>query len=177
MRLTLLTTALIIPTLAFAAGSGSSSAPEPTETVKQCASGLVFDLATQSCMTPAQSTNDDSAMMDDIRSLSHAGRYDDALVLLAKMSDQADPLVLTYYGFATRKAGDVPAGMAFYTEALNVDPDLILARSYMGQAYVEQGEVQLAQAQLDEIQSRGGAGTWAETSLRNAIATGSTYTY
>lgn len=177
MRLTLIITALLIPTLAFAAGSGRSDAPTPTETVKQCAEGLVFDLATQSCMTPAASTNDDSAMMDDIRSLSHEGRYDDALVLLAKMSDQTDPLVLTYYGFVTRKAGDVAAGMAFYEQALDVDPDMILARSYMGQAYVEQGKMTLAKAQLAEIQARGGADTWAEVSLATAISTGTTYSY
>lgn len=177
MRLTLMTTALLIPTLAFAAGSDSSDAPKPTETVKQCAEGLVFDLATQSCMAPGESTNDDNAMMDDIRSLSHDGRYGDALVLLAKMSDQTDPLVLTYYGFATRKAGDVAAGMAFYEDALAVDPDMILARSYMGQAFVEQGKTELAKAQLTEIQARGGAGTWAEVSLSNAIKTGATYSY
>lgn len=177
MRLTLLTTALLVPSIAFAAGSSSSDAPKPTETVEQCAEGLVFDLATQSCMSPEDSTNDDSAMMDDIRSLSHAGRYADALVLLAKMSDQRDPLVLTYYGFATRKAGDVAAGMAFYEQALAVDPDMILARSYMGQAYVEQGKIEMARAQLDEIRKRGGEGTWAEVSLASAVATGATYNY
>lgn len=167
----------LMPIVAFAAGSSSSDAPAPTPTTEQCAEGLVFDLATQSCMTAAESTNDDQAMMDDIRALSHEGRYADALGLLEKMEDQADPLVLTYYGFATRKAGDVPAGMAFYAEALAIDPDFILARSYMGQAHVEAGEMELAQAQLTEIRARGGSGTWAEWSLASAINTGEGYSY
>lgn len=178
MRLAPLALALTLtPLAALAAGSGSSDAPKPTPTVEQCAEGLVFDLATQTCMTPEQSTNDDSAMMDDIRSLSHTGRYADALALLAKMSDQTDPMVLTYYGFATRKAGDVPAGMAFYAQALAIDPDFILARSYMGQAHVEAGNLELARAELDEIHARGGAGTWAEESLAAALQRGVGFTY
>ena len=116
-------------------------------------------------------------MMDDIRSLSHEGRYGDALVLLAAMPDQADPLVLTYYGFVTRQSGDIDAGMAFYQAALAADPDMILARSYMGQALVEQGQMQLAMAELSEIRMRGGRGTWAEQSLASAIATGETYSF
>jgi len=176
MRMTLLALALT-PTISFAAGSDNSDAPKPTESVTQCAEGLVFDLATQSCMTPDQTTNQDSARMEDIRSLSHAGRYGDALALLATMPDQADPMVLTYYGFATRKAGDVAAGMAFYEQALAVDPDNLLARSYMGQAHVEAGAMFAAALQLNEIEARGGAGTWAATSLADAIATGRTYSY
>lgn len=176
MRLAIIALTLA-PTLAFAAGSGSSDAPKPTETVEQCTEGLVFDLATQSCMTPEASTNDDSAMMEDIRSLSHDGRYADALSVLALMPDQADPLVLTYYGFATRKAGDLDAGLAFYAQALAVDPDNILARSYRGQAFVDQGRGDLAMVDLTEIRMLGGRGTWAEASLARAIETGKTYSH
>lgn len=176
MRLAILTLSLL-PGLAFAAGSESSDAPTPTETVEQCTEGLVFDIATQTCMTPEASTNDDSAMMNDIRSLSHVGRYADALVLLAAMPDQSDPLVLTYYGFVTRKSGDLDAGLAFYAQALTIDPDNMLARSYRGQAYVDQGRMDLAMADLTQIRMAGGRGTWAETSLATAIATGQTYTH
>ncbi len=176
MRLAILALTLA-PGLAFAAGSDSFDAPTPSETVTQCTEGLVFDLATQTCMTPEESTNDDSAMMDDIRSLSHAGRYADALAVLALMPDQTDPMVLTYYGFATRKAGDLNAGMASYAQALAVDSQNLLARSYRGQAFVEQGEIDLAQADLTEIRMRGGRGTWAEQSLAAAIATGVTYSH
>lgn len=176
MRLAILALAMT-PSLAFAAGSGSSSAPAPTQTITDCAAGLVFDLATQSCMSPDDSTNDDSARMDDIRSLSHTGRYADALAVLATLTDQSDPMALTYYGFATRKSGDVDAGMAFYQAALAIDPGNLLARSYMGQAHVEAGQMLAASLQLREIMARGGAGTWAETSLSQAIASGRTYSY
>ena len=47
----------------------------------------------------------------------------------------------------------------------------------MGQGKVAAGDKVAAVIQLREIQARGGAGTWAETSLRSAIETGTTYSY
>lgn len=177
MRLAFALTLALVPAPLLAAGSGSSTAPKPSETTTTCAEGLVFDLATQTCMSPEDSTNDDSAMMDAVRELAHFGRLADAARVLDQMSDQQDDLVLTYRGFITRKLGDMEGGMAFYAAALTQNPDNILARSYMGQAYVELGETEMAQAQLSEIRARGGRGTWAEFSLRQAVGSGVTYTY
>lgn len=165
----------LCPTFAFAAGSPDPAPPKPTATTQRCAEGLVFDLATQTCLPPEQSTNDDQSRLDDVRALAYAGRYADALRVLDTMTDQSDDMVMTYRGFATRKAGDMGGGMAFYAQALAVNPDNLLARSYMGQALAEQGADDLALAQLTEIRMRGGRGTWAETSLASAIATGVTY--
>jgi hypothetical protein len=47
----------------------------------------------------------------------------------------------------------------------------------MGQGLVEQGQIADALVQLRAIRDHGGTGTWAETSLRRAIAAGQTYTY
>ncbi len=47
----------------------------------------------------------------------------------------------------------------------------------MGQALVEQGRTADALTQLREIRVYGGAGTWAEASLRTAISTGKTFDY
>lgn len=168
--------AAVLPFAAFAAGS-DDTAPKPSQTTQVCAEGLVWDLATQTCLTPEQSTNDDSAMMDAVRELAHDGRYADALMVLGTLDDQSSDLALTYYGFVNRKAGDMALGMAFYDAALAQNPDNILARSYMGQALVEQGAYDLAAAQLIEIRLRGGRDTWAERSLDTAIATGKTYTF
>jgi len=176
MRLILATLALL-PTTALAAGSSSSDVPKPTETTEVCEEGLVWDLATETCLPPEQSTNEDSAMMDAVRELAHDGRYADALRVLDRLDDATTDLALTYYGFVHRKSGNTVLGMAYYTAALDQNPDNILARSYMGQAYVEAGQLQLASAQLSEIRKRGGRGTWAEFSLRQAIGSGVTYSY
>lgn len=162
---------------ALAVGSEDPVPPRPSETTTTCPEGFVFDVALQRCMTPERSTNDQATLYGILRELAHVGRYDDALAVLALMQDQGDPAVLTYYGFVTRKTGDVAAGMAFYEAALAVDPAFHLARSYMGQAFVEAGNPDAARAQLSEMRARGGRGTWAELSLRMAIERGRGFTY
>ena len=176
MRLTALTLALF-PAVAFAAGGGDVTPPKPSETTTVCAEGLVWDLATQSCMSPDDSTNDDSARLNDVRELAYAGQYQVALDILDTLNNPQAPLALTYYGFINRKAGRVALGMAYYDAALAADPNNLLARSYMGQGYVASGEMVLAQVQLPEIRMRGGRDTWAETALASAIATGDGYAY
>ena len=164
------------PVMGFAAGSESSTPPTPTETTETCAEGLIFDLATQTCMTPAQSTNDDNAMMDAVRELSYQGRYADARTVLDGL-DAGDSMVQTYYGFTARKMGDVDSAMAFYQTALAIDPDNTLARSYMGQGMVAMGDLVGAQAQLSEIRARDGRQTWPEIALRMAIDSGTGPSY
>ena len=177
MKMTLAACALALtPAVAFAAGSESSTPPTPTETTESCADGLAFDLATQTCMTAASSTNDDNAMMDAVRELSYDGRYADAREVL-DLLDPADSMVQTYYGFTARKMGDVEAGMAFYAAALAIDPDNNLARSYMGQGMVEMGDLIGAQTQLSEIRARDGRQTWPEIALRMAIDSGTGPSY
>jgi predicted Zn-dependent protease len=85
--------------------------------------------------------------------------------------------VMTYQGFLLRQTGRVEEGITAYERAIAMDPANILARSYYGQLLVQMNELTLAQAQLDGIRAQGGSGTWAETALATAIATGVTYTY
>ena len=80
--------------------------------------------------------------------------------------------MLTYWGFTSRKLGDVEAAMAWYDAALAANPDNLLARAYRGMAYVEMGDLTLARAELEDIWERGGAGGWPEAALAQAIATG-----
>lgn len=171
MRLTALGLVLC-PLAAFAVGTEDAAPPTPSETTTVCTEGLVWDLATKSCLTPEQSTNDDAVRLNDVRELAYAGLYHAALDVLDTLDDPTDTLALTYYGFAHRKAGRVDLGMSYYRQALSRDPDNLLARSYMGQGHIAAGQPVLARAQLTEIRMRGGRGTWAETSLDQAIMTG-----
>lgn len=174
----LIAAALIVsPLSAFAAGSSTATPPTPSETTTTCAEGLVFDLATQTCLPPEQSTNDSNAMYEIMRELAYDGRYADAKAVLDLLDDQSDVAVLTYQGFLARKMGDVDAGMAFYAAALTTDPTWHAARSYRGQAYVEQGDLVAARADLAEIRRLGGRGTWPEISLRMAIENGRGFRY
>ena len=162
----------VLPAAALAVGPGFGDPPDPSPTTTDCAEGLVWDIATETCLPPEESTNDDAARLGDVRELAHAGLYGPALEVLRTMERQSDPLVLTYYGFVTRKLGDMDGGLAFYRAALDADPDLALARAYLGMAFVEMGRADLARAELVEIRMRDGRGGWPEVALARAIATG-----
>lgn len=168
---------LALPAAAIAAGSDSSTAPAPTETTTKCKKTEVWDKKTKKCVAAQSGQLDNDTLYQAAREIAYAGRPDDALVVLSAMTEGETDRVLTYMGFANRKAGRVDVGMKYYQAALIKNPDNILARSYMGQGYVEAGQIVLASAQLDEIVARGGAGTWPEQSLRRAIRTGQVYSY
>ena len=172
-----LATALLLPVSAFAAGSYDSGPPKTTKTTKACTASQIWDKKTKSCVDAKESRFNDDTRYDAARELAYVGRYDDALNVLAAMSDQKQSRVLTYYGFTHRKAGRTDLGMTYYAAALKADPDNILARSYMGQGRVEAGEYKAAFTQLAEIRARGGAGTWPEQALAQAITSGKTYNY
>jgi tetratricopeptide (TPR) repeat protein len=177
MRRLILAAALTFPVAAFAAGSTDNTPPKPTETTKVCKDGKVWDKETKSCVNPQESRLDDDTRYAAVREFAYAGKYADALNVLAAMSDQSESRVLTYYGFAHRKAGRVDLGMKYYHAALKTDPDNLLARSYMGQGLVASGDLEGARVQLAEIEARGGKWDWPGTSLRHAIRSGKTYSY
>lgn len=161
--------ALSIATTGFAAGSDSSTPPKPTATTKECANGQIFDANKGICVNAQESNLDDDTLYNAARELAYAGQYENALDVLNVAENQNDPRILTYKGFASRKAGDLEAGMQYYTAALMIDPDFILARSYMGQALAGEGDIEGAKLQLAEISTRGGRDTWAYASLKQTL--------
>lgn len=175
----LMTLLMIVPGFAFAAGDDSPTPTKPkqTETTSTCKGVKVWDPKTQKCVKPKGASLDSDTLYNAVRELAYAGRYYDAQGVLRAMADQKDDRVLTYWGFTYRKLGNVELAQAFYDEAIMLNPDNILARSYMGQGFVAEGRIDDAIAQWREIKARGGAGTWAEASLRDAIRTGTTYSY
>ncbi|MEP5732365.1 MAG: tetratricopeptide repeat protein [Sulfitobacter sp.] len=175
MKTLLLASAFALPFAApsaFAAGGGEETAPSRPK----CKTGQIFDRKTRSCVVAKESNLDVDGLYENLRELAYAGRYDDAQVVLAQMP-QNDDRTLTYLGFTNRKQGNMKAAMSYYEHALRVNPANVLARSYMGQGLVEQGKLKEAMTQLREIRNHGGTGTWAEASLRRAIATGRTFDY
>lgn len=163
---------LCLSDMAFAAGSGEESTPGKPH----CKSGEVYDKKTNKCVAAREGALDTQGFYENVRELAYAGRYDDAQHILSLMP-QDDDRTLTYLGFTSRKMGKTDTAMSYYAQALKANPANILARSYMGQGFVEQGEMKQAMAQLRAIRSHGGSGTWAEASLRTAISTGQTFNY
>ncbi|MEM9572323.1 MAG: tetratricopeptide repeat protein [Pseudomonadota bacterium] len=61
------------------------------------------------------------------------------------------PDVLTYIGFANRKKGERDVALSYYAAALSIAPDHLSANEYLGEYYVEMGDLDRAQAQLDKL--------------------------
>jgi len=162
--------------IAYAAGGGDSSPPKPTNTTKKCLFGRVYDEAAGKCVKPNKTNFSEDQLYDAVRELAYDGQFENAQDIL-RIMDQNDDRVLTYWGFTYRKMGELELANAFYNNAIEANPDNILARSYMGQGFVAEGKTDLAIEQWREIKARGGEGSWAEASLREAIQTGLTYSY
>ncbi|MEM8694268.1 MAG: tetratricopeptide repeat protein [Pseudomonadota bacterium] len=177
MRYLIVVALLALPIDAHAKGDDETSPPKTTKTTKQCLGVRVWDSAKKRCVRPKQSELNDDLLYDAVRELAYAGRYLDAQGVMDAMADQASDRVLTYRGFTARKLGDLSLANVHYEMAIALNPDNIAARSYMGQGFVEAGDKVAALMQLREIQARGGQGTWAEVSLRQAIETGTGYNY
>lgn len=175
MKALFLSSVLVLPfaaTSVIAAGGGNETAPaEP-----KCETGQVYDKKTKTCVDAQDSKLDTDTLYETVRELAYAGRYADAQLILAEMP-QDDDRTLTYLGFTHRKMGHGELATGYYQQALAVNPGNVLARSYMGQGLVSQGKIADAMVQLKAIRAHGGSGTWAEASLRQAIATGQTFSY
>ncbi len=152
----------------FAAGGGSDASQT------QCKEGQVYDESSKSCVDQ-QGQLDDTRIYQLARQFAYAGRYDDALAVLKRAKNQNDPRILNYYGFTNRKLGNVEVAMDYYRRAIAIDGNYLLARSYMGQGLVQQGDLEGARAQLVEIRDRGGKDTEAYRALYEALKHGSTY--
>ncbi len=166
--------ATTLATPLWAAGSGSS---EPKPKTVTCTKGNVFSESKGKCVPQQDSSLTDEDRIEELRALAYAGRTAEAQAVLATLTDQSSDQALTYWGFTHRKLGNLDAGLTFYDKALKQNPNNLLARSYLGQAHVESGRLDLARLQLKEIRDRGGDGGWPEASLAEAIRTGTTFNY
>ena len=176
MRIAALLVALT-PSLAFAVGSDEPTAPAPTPITQDCKGVQVWDKKTKTCVDPQKSQLEPQILKDAVRELAYADRNADAQGVLRAIPDQTYDFVLTYWGFTHRRLGRMETALDYYDRALSKNPDNLLARSYLGLAHVEAGRIADARGQLREIRARGGAGSWPETALAQAIATGQTSDY
>jgi tetratricopeptide (TPR) repeat protein len=112
----------------------------------------------------------DAELYQQARLLADEGEYEWALDHLRLIHNQQDAEVLNYTGYANRKAGRLETGIAYYHQALALNPNYVQAREYLGEAYILAGFDDLAQQQLQEIAKRGGASTEAYIALEKFIA-------
>ena len=150
---TALAAAMTLPlaTTSYAAGGGGGN------TTVTCRKGKIWDKQKKKCVLIKKESNlSDDNLYEAARDLAYNLRYEEAIETLKLASNQNDPRILNYLGYSTRKLGDVEAGLKYYRTALKADPDYTLVREYMGEAFLQLGQVDKAQEQLAEIKSRCG---------------------
>ncbi len=150
--------------MALAAASGGSSEPAATEeplTKKQVEAkakckkdGRVWNISKKACQDAQQGSLDDESLYNAGREYALDGRYDEAITTLNYVSNPRDKRVLNYLGYSYRKSGQIEVGLAYYKQALEVDPDYTLVREYLGEALIQMGDISGAKGQLLEIKAR-----------------------
>jgi tetratricopeptide (TPR) repeat protein len=146
---------LVLPLLAVPALTAGGGDPVPSNT---CPKGKVYDNKTKKCVDAQRGAVDDDSLYLAGRALAEQGRYGEAITILSLAADKTDPRILNYLGYSHRKAGRVTVGLGYYQEALRNNPDYTLVREYMGEAYLQIGDVASAKEQLSEIEKRCGKG-------------------
>jgi Flp pilus assembly protein TadD len=93
----------------------------------------------------------------------------DELRGLAEDTQQAD--VYNLLGFTLRKTGDYKTALTYYTKALEMQPDHKAAHEYLGELYIETGDMAKANDQLATLVKLCPQGCEEREDLQKAIDT------
>jgi Flp pilus assembly protein TadD len=112
----------------------------------------------------------DAPDLTSVRAKIKAKDYAGALAELrdiAEDTQQAD--VYNLLGYTLRKTGDFKTSLTYYTKALELQPDHKAAREYLGELYVETGNLDKAKEQLAALQRLCPDGCEEREDLQKAI--------
>ena len=113
----------------------------------------------------------DAPDLTSVRAKIKAKDYQAALTELRTLADthqHAD--VYSLMGFSLRKSGDYPTALTFYKKALDFDANHKGAREYLGELYVETGDLPKAREQLAVLQRLCPQGCEEREDLEKALA-------
>jgi Flp pilus assembly protein TadD len=133
----------------------------------------VFPVAT---VMPAYAVDDiegaDAPDLTAVQAKIAAKDYRGALADLRDLAqDMQQPDVYNLLGFTLRKTGDYKTALTYYTKALELKPDHKAAREYLGELYVETGDMDKAKEQLASLEKLCPAGCEERADLQKAIDT------
>jgi tetratricopeptide (TPR) repeat protein len=135
-------------------------------TVVSCDKGFTYDAGKKACVK--STALNDEQLYNQGRMLALAGHYTDAIDTLGYVGNQ-NSNVLTMIGYSTRKLGDLQQGIAIYYKALALDPNNVNTHEYLGEGYLAAGRVDLAENELDKLQTICGVGCVQYQNLNRAI--------
>lgn len=136
----------------------------------KCRNGFVVDTRKHICVRAETGIVPDQDLISYALVMNEAERFQEALDTLALLENPYTAVALNYRGYATRKLGRVDEGIGYYLESVAIDPAYPQVREYLGEAYVAQGKLDLANEQLTAIASLCGTTCDSYTDLAEAIA-------
>ena len=122
---------------------------------------------------------DDAGGTDETRTgyeraveLVEAADYEKALELLVTLNrnEPGNADVLNMLGFAHRELGRVETAFDYYRDALAIEPRHLGANEYLGELYLETGELEKAEERLGELVAACPSGCEERDELSEAIA-------
>ncbi|MGY2908267.1 tetratricopeptide repeat protein [Bradyrhizobium sp. URHC0002] len=114
----------------------------------------------------------DAPDLSSVRARIKAADYQGALAELKVLADtrqHAD--VYSLMGFSLRKIGDYPTALTFYKKALDFNADHRGAREYLGELYVDMGDLPKAREQLAVLTKLCPQGCEEREDLEKVLAT------
>src|SRR6201997_5159374 len=138
---------------------------------------LVIGLGFAPVLLPAPAyavDNMSSTDAPDLTSVRAKIKAQDYAAALAELRDLAEAVqqadVYNLLGFTLRKTGDFKTSLTYYTKALELQPDHKAAREYLGELYVETGNIEKAKEQLAVLEKLCPGGCEEREDLRKAIS-------
>ncbi len=115
----------------------------------------------------------DTPDLTQVRASIAAKDFKSAIADLNGMIQQGaqHPDIYNLLGYSLRKSGDRKAALTYYLKALEFDPDHKGALEYLGELYVETGDMAKAKEQLTSLQKLCPAGCEELSDLQQAIDT------
>ena len=150
-----------------------------TKTLKSILTGMTLviglGLAPVLPSAPAYAVdNMSSTDAPDLTSVRAKIKAKDYAAALAELRDLAEDVqqadVYNLLGYTLRKTGDVKTSLTYYTKALELQPDHKAAREYLGELYVETGNMEKAKEQLAILTKLCPGGCEEREDLQKAIS-------
>jgi cytochrome c-type biogenesis protein CcmH/NrfG len=150
-----------------------------TKTLKFILTGMTLvvglGLAPVLLSVPAYAVdNMSSTDAPDLTSVRAKIKAKDYAAALAELRDLAEDVqqadVYNLLGYTLRKTGDVKTSLTYYTKALELQPDHKAAREYLGELYVETGNMEKATEQLAVLAKLCPGGCEEREDLQKAIS-------
>ncbi|MBN8991105.1 MAG: tetratricopeptide repeat protein [Rhizobiales bacterium] len=115
-------------------------------------------------------TSTDAPDLTSVRAKIKAKDYAGALAQLRELADDVQHAdVYNLMGFTLRKTGDFKTSLTYYNKAIEMQPDHKAAREYLGELYVETGNMEKAREQLAVLAKLCPGGCEEREDLQKAI--------